>query len=83
MYDWTLNVNFPVITLYNSINRIEKQQPRGFLRKRWSEKMQQIYGRTHMPKRDFNKVALLSFATLFKSHLFFCKFAVYFQDTFS
>ena len=28
------------------------------LRKRCSEKMQQIYRRTPMPKSDFNKVAL-------------------------
>ena len=30
--------------------------------------MQQIYRRTSMPKCDFNKVALHSFATLLKSH---------------
>ena len=44
MYDWTLNVNFPVITLYNSIKRIEKQQPRGFLRKRGLKKCSKFTG---------------------------------------
>ena len=36
----------------------QKQPPRGVLRKRCSENMQQIYRRTPMPKFDFNKVAL-------------------------
>ena len=37
---------------------MQKQPPRGVPRKRCSENMQQIYRRTPMPKRDFNKVAL-------------------------
>ena len=37
----------------------QKQPPRGVLRKRCSENMQQIYRRTPKPKCDFNKVALL------------------------
>ena len=37
---------------------VEKQPPRGVLRKRCSENMQQIYRRTLMPNCDFNKVAL-------------------------
>ena len=36
----------------------QKQPSRGVLIKRCSEKMQQIYRRTPMPKCDFNKVAL-------------------------
>ena len=36
----------------------QKQPPRGVPRKRCSENMQQIYRRTPMPKRNFNKVAL-------------------------
>ena len=36
--------------------RVHKQPSRGVLRKRCSEKMQQIYRRTPMPKCDFNKV---------------------------
>ena len=37
---------------------VEKQPPRGVLRKRCSENMQQIYRRTLMPNCDFNKVVL-------------------------
>ena len=35
----------------------QKQSPRGVLKKRCSENLQQIYMRTPMPKCDFNKVA--------------------------
>ena len=37
---------------------LQKQPCRGVLRKRCSEKMQQIYRRTPMPKYDFNKLVL-------------------------
>ena len=37
---------------------VEKQPPRGVLRKRCSENTQQIYRRTLMPKCDLNKVVL-------------------------
>ena len=60
----------------------QKQPSIGFLRKRCSENMQQIYSRTPMPKCDFNKVTQ---ATLLKSHsawVFSCKFAAYFQNNF-
>ena len=36
---------------------IQKKPPRGILRKRCSENIQQIYRRTPMLKCDFNKVA--------------------------
>ena len=36
----------------------QKQPPRGVFKKRCSENMQQIYRRTPMRKRDFNKAAL-------------------------
>ena len=36
---------------------LQKQSSRGVLRKRCSENMQEIYGRTPMPKCGFNKVA--------------------------
>ena len=51
---------------------MQMQPSRGVLRKRSSGNMHQIYRRTPVPNCDFNKVALLS-----------CKFAVYFQNTFS
>ena len=38
------------------LNIFQKQPPRGYLSKRCSENMQQIYGRSPMPKCDFNKV---------------------------
>ena len=38
--------------------KYQQQPPRGVPRNRCSENMQQIYRRTHMPKCDFNKVAL-------------------------
>ena len=37
---------------------LQNQPPRGVLKKRCSENMQQIYRRTPMPKCDFNKVAI-------------------------
>ena len=46
--DWHVDVLF----------LLQKQPPRGVFRKKYSENMQQIYRRTHMPKCDFNKVAL-------------------------
>ena len=38
-------------------NALQKQPPRGVLKKKCSENMLQIYKRTPMPKCDFNKVA--------------------------
>ena len=38
-------------------NKVQKQPPRGVLKKKRSENMQQIYSRTPMQKRDFNKLA--------------------------
>ena len=48
-----------VLNLYTSIRTkgIQKQPFKGFPSKRCSENMQQIYGRTAMPKCYFNKVA--------------------------
>ena len=44
--------NFYAVLLF------QKQPSRSLLKKRCSENIQQIYGRTPMPKCDFNKVAL-------------------------
>ena len=46
------------IYYYKAGNKVQKQPSIGFLRKRCSGKMQQIYRRTPRPKCDFNKVAL-------------------------
>ena len=47
-----------LLQLQGCIKEIEKQPPSGVLSKKCSEKMQQIYRRTPMPKCDFNKVDL-------------------------
>ena len=39
------------------IGKVLKKPPKGVLRKKCSENMQQIYWRTPMLKGDFNKVA--------------------------
>ena len=57
--------------------------PKVFLGKGVSENMQQIYRRTSMPKCDFNKVAKQLNWNHFWAWVFSCKFAAYFQNTFS
>ena len=42
----------------SKFSNYQKQPPGGVLKKSCSENMQQIYGRTPMPKCDFNEVAL-------------------------
>ena len=63
--------------------KVQKQPPRGVPRKRYSENIQQIYRRTPMPKCDFNKVALQLYQNRTSAWVFTCKFAAYFQNTFS
>ena len=61
---------------------LRKQPSIGVLIKRCFENMPQIYRRTPMPNRDFNKIAF----QLYRSHtawLFSFKFAAYFQNFFS
>ena len=53
--------------------------PEVLLRKDNSKNMQQIYRRRPMPKCGFNKVALNHTS----AWVFSCKFATYFQNTFS
>ena len=60
----------------------QKQPCRGVLRKKCSENMQQINRRTPMSKCDFSKVALLYWNRT-SAWVFSCKFAAYFQNTFS
>ena len=61
----------------------QKQPFRGFVLKRCSENMEQIYRRTPMPKCDFNKVAKQLCWNHTSACVFSCKFAAYFQNTFS
>ena len=55
----------------------------GVLTKRCYENLQIIYRRTPMPKCDFNKVAFQLYWNRTSVWVFSCKFAVYFQSTFS
>ena len=57
---------------------LKKQPSRGFLKKRCSENMQLIYRRTPMPK-----CYLQLYWNLTSVWVFSCKFAAYFQKTFS
>ena len=64
-------------------NRVHKQPPRDVPSKRRSKNMQQICRRTPMPKCSFNKVALQLYWNRTSAWVFSCKFAAYFQNTFS
>ena len=65
------------------IRKIQKQPPRSVPRKKCSENMQQIYKRTPMRKCDFNKAAKQFYWNHTLAWVFSCKFAAYFQSTFS
>ena len=67
----------------NARKYIQKQPSRSVLRKRYSENMPQIYGRTPMPLWDFNKVAKQLYWNHTSKWVFSSKFAAYFQNTFS
>ena len=64
------------------VSFLRKQPPRGVLKKRCPENMQQIYRRTPMSKCDFNKVAKQLYWNRTSAWVFSCKFAAYFQNTF-
>ena len=59
-----------------------KQLLRGVPWKRCSKNMQQIYRRTPMPKRNFNKVAKQFYWNHTSVWVLSCKFVAYFQNTF-
>ena len=66
-----------------STSRITQKQPiRGVLSKNCSENMQQIYRRTPMTKCDSNKFQKCD-SNHISSWVLSCKFAAYFQNTFS
>ena len=63
-----------ILSHYLRETDVQKQPPRGVLRTRCTESMQQIYRRTPMPKFDYwNHTS---------AWVFSCKFAAYFQNTF-
>ena len=52
-------------------------------RKRYSENIQHVDGRTLMPKCDFSKVSKQVYWNHTSAWVLSCKFATYFQNTFS
>ena len=68
--------------MWTDISQIQKQPPRGVLKKWCSENMQQIYMKTSLPKYDFNKVSLQLYLNHTSAWVFSCKFAAYFQNIF-
>ena len=87
-----LNTSFKSLWDYNSpywiilnwfVVLFRSSHPEVFLAKRCFENMQQIYRRTPMPKCDFNSVALQLYWNRTSTCVFSCKFAAYFQNTFS
>ena len=79
---WEITGLFVNIMRYGS--ELEHKQPsRDVLTKRCFENMRQIYRRTPLRKCDFNKVALQLYRNRTSAWVFYCKFAAYFQNTFS
>ena len=74
---------FICYTFFFISNAFQKQPSRGFLGKRFSENIQQIYRRTPMSKCDFNNVAKQLCWNCTSALVFSCKVAAYFQNTFS
>ena len=62
---------------------IQKQPCSDVLKKRCSKNMQQIYRRTHMPNSNFNNVAVQLYWSCTLAWVVSCKFAAYFQNTFT
>ena len=69
-----LTTKVPIIPKHSSI---------GVRRKRCSGNRQPICRKTPMPNCDFNKVALQLYWNHMSAWVFSCKFAAYFQNTFS
>ena len=69
-----LTIKVPIIPKHSSI---------GVRRKRCLRNRQPIYRKTPMPKCDFNKVALQLYWNHTSAWVFSCRFAAYFQNTFS
>ena len=70
------------INTVNFFLKTQKQPFKGFLKKRRSKNMQQIYRRTPMLKCDFTKFVLQLYWNCTLALVFSCKFASYFQNTF-
>ena len=62
---------------------LQKQPSRGVFKKTCCENIQQIDRKTPLRKCDFNKVAMELYWNHTSGRVFSCKFAAYFQNTFS
>ena len=78
---WDL-LYFACLNSIQSIAIFRSSRPDVFLG-RCSENVKQIYWRTRMLKSDFNKVSLQIYWNHTLALAFSCKFAAYFQNTFS
>ena len=78
---WPIHGDLQWLNYFLSVR--QKQSFRGVLRKRCSEIMLQIYRRTPKPKCDFYKAAKQFYWNYTLVRVFSCKFAAYFQNTFS
>ena len=70
-------------TMLTPVLVFQKPPCRGVLRKKCSKNMQQIYSSIPMSKCDFNKDAKQLYWNHTSAWAFSCKFAAYFQNTFS
>ena len=75
-YSWRVIILLTLVTIQN-------QPSRGFLRKRCTENMQEIYRRTPIPKCDFNKVTKQLYWNHTSTRVYSCKFGAYFLSTIS
>ena len=75
-------MNFSMKDFFCKCDQIRRESLMG-IKKKCSENMQQIYRRTPMPKWDLDKVALQIYWNRTSAWVFTCKFAAYFENTFS
>ena len=80
--NWYINDYGSVEMLLRSFLVLRKHLPRGVLRKKWFENMEQIYRRTPIPKCDFNNVSKHLYWNRTSAWVFSCKFAAYCYNTF-
>ena len=74
---------FALLSILTSSESVQKQPPRGVLKKRCSKNMQEIYRKTPIQKRDLNTVAKQLYWNPTSAWVFSCKFTAYFQNIFS
>ena len=70
-------------SIWTLVCKVKKQPSRDVSKKMCSENIQQPHRRIPIPKGFFNKVALQLYLNRTSIWVFSCKFAAYFQNTFS